>query len=326
VFSAGDVGKNDLCGQWRRQDHRLHDTACTSRRRQQRLRVDHLSGRRLGRQAGGWRQWRAEDVGKFVRINGGLVKITLFVNDGEVRHDHQAMTSVVASRRRWPGRWRRRSGRLQRLPAHRDAARAAPGRRGHDEVPADDLGQRTGELPGLHQGQRTTRLLQLHDRQPTRSTRSATSPRCATWSCTPTAASSRMQGGIEKPITPTNVRVRPESPHGSQGRAAGDRSARNRSSCSAPAARCARSATLRLRRLHRARPLGAGRAHHEERRHRAGIPAGARPAAVGRAGDGALLSCTMDRDQSVIGWAQALHRGRLRVGGHDPERRPTKPG
>jgi hypothetical protein len=65
---------------------------------------------------GGWgiteSTWRAEDVGKFVRINGGLCKITSFTSATVVKATIiTALTGIVASP---PLAWS--------LPAHRDAA------------------------------------------------------------------------------------------------------------------------------------------------------------------------------------------------------------
>ena len=140
------------------------------------------------------------------------------------------------------------------------------------------------------------------------------------------AASSVCRAAASKPITPTNVRIRPID----MARAAACRPVTVGKESGVRAALRPQVRNMvelgRLRRLRGARRNGAGRARVTEGGGVTSIWPTSRADLVLWAvrGDGAMLSCTLDRDQSVIGWARHSTDG-VRVGGHDHSGDREKP-
>ncbi len=127
-----------------------------------------------------------------------------------------------------------------------------------------------------------------------------------------------LQGGVEKPITPTNVRIKQESPHGSKG---------------VRPVTAGRESLFVQRSGRKLRAMGYNTSEEgfvspdrtvlAEHITKAGelvaLAYQQEPDMLVWAAraDGALLSCTYDRDQQVTAWA--LHAGCSRVGGLHPE-------
>jgi hypothetical protein len=268
-------------------------------------------------QAGGWgvgqvaggNTWRAEDVGKFLRINGGLVKITLFVNDGEVRGTIiQAMTSVVASAPlAWSleaAVWSFSNGYPRTGTLHEQRLVVA----GTTKYPQTIWGSVTGSYLdftlGTGDSDAFSFTIASDEINPISYVASLRNLIVHTY-----GGEFSLQGGIEKPITPTNVRIRPESPHGSKG--VRPELIGKESVFVQRAGRKVRALGYRADSDGYSAPDLSVLAEHITKSGVTALSYQQEPDLTLWAvrADGVLLSCTIDRDQSVIGWAQHLTEG-----------------
>jgi len=112
-----------------------------------------------------------------------------------------------------------------------------------------------------------------------------------------------VQGGVEKPVTPTNVRVRPESTHGSRG--VRPVTVGSESVFVQRAGRKVRAMGYRYDQDGYSAPDLAVLAEHITSSGIVSMAYQQEPDMVLWAvrGDGALISCTMDREQTVTAWA-----------------------
>lgn len=251
--------------------------------------------------AAGWRA--AEDVGKFVRINGGLAQITAVTSTTIVNATIvKELTSTTAA----PGlawtlegsMWNADDGYPRTLTLHQQRLIAS----GSTGFPQTLWGSRIGEyldftqLPDDAAGF-TFNLVSDEANQIAYVT-SARELMALTY-----GGEFSLRGGVEKPITPTNVQIRQESNHGC---------------ANVRPATVARESVFVQRAGRKLRALGYrydfdGFASPDisalsEHLLRAGLVELAwqqEPDSLLWAvrADGMLLSCTLDRDQEVIGWA-----------------------
>lgn len=161
--------------------------------------------------------WRAVDVGKFVRVNNGLCKITSYVSVSAVRAQIvTAMTSVVAAPPlAWSLEepvWSATYGYPRTVTLHEQRLIAA----GTTKYPQTIWGSRTAEYldftKGSNDGDSFSFTIASDEVNPIVYVCSLRNLLVNTY-----GGEFSLQGGIEKPITPTNVRIRPESDHGAAG-------------------------------------------------------------------------------------------------------------
>jgi len=249
--------------------------------------------------------WRAEDVGKFVRINGGLCKITAFTSASVVKATIvTALTSTVASPPlAWSleaSVWSAANGYPRTLTLHEQRLVAA----GSTKFPQTIWGSRIGEYLDFTKGTADddgySFTIAADEINPISYLASLRNLVVHTY-----GGEFSLQGGVEKPITPTNVRIRPESSHGSRG--VRPVTVGKESVFVQRAGRKVRAMGYRYDFDGYAAPDLTVLAEHITEG--GGVTAMAyqqEPDLLLWAvrGDGALLSCTLDRDQSVIGWAR----------------------
>jgi hypothetical protein len=248
--------------------------------------------------------WRAEDVGKFVRINGGLVKITTFTSATAVKAQIvTALTGIVASPPlAWSMEaavWSAANGYPRTVTLHEQRLIAA----GSTKYPQTIWGSRTGEYTdftkGVNDDDSFSFTIASDEINPISYVASLRNLIVLTY-----GGEFSLQGGIEKPITPTNVRIRPESAHGSKG---------------VRPVLVGRESIYVQRAGRKVRAMGyqynvdgyvspdlSVLAEHITEGGVTMLAYQQEPDLIlwGIRGDGALLSCTIDRDQSVTGWAR----------------------
>jgi len=253
--------------------------------------------------------WRAVDVGKFVRIDGGLVKITQFVSDAQVRGTIvQAMTSIVASAPlAWSleaSVWSATNGYPRTVTLHEQRLIAA----GSTKFPQTIWGSVTGNYLDFTLGTTDTDAFSFtiasDEINPISYVASLRNLVVHTY-----GGEFSLQGGIEKPITPTNVRIRPESPHGSKG--VRPELVGKESVFVQRAGRKVRAMGYRADTDGYAAPDLTVLAEHITESGVTALSYQQEPDMLlwATRADGSLLSCTLDRDQSVIGWAKHLTEG-----------------
>ena len=258
---------------------------------------------------GGWgitdSAWRAEDVGKFVRINGGLCKITAFTSASSVKATIlAALTGIVASPPlAWSlesSVWSAANGYPRTVTLHEQRLVAA----GSSKFPQTIWGSRTGEYldftKGINDDEGYSFTLASDEVNPISYLASLRNLIAHTY-----GGEFSLQGGIEKPITPTNVRIRAESVHGS--RTVRPVTAGKESIFVQRAGRKLRALGYRYDFDGYAAPdLTVLAEHITEGGGIVSLAYQQEPDLLlwAARGDGAMLSCTLDRDQSVIGWAR----------------------
>lgn len=261
---------------------------------------------------GGWgitdSAWRAEDVGKFVRINGGLCKITAFTSASSVKATVlTALTGTVASPPlAWSlesSVWSAANGYPRTLTLHEQRLVAA----GSTKYPQTIWGSRTGEYLDFTKGTADddsySFTIANDEINPISYVASLRNLIVHTY-----GGEFSLQGGVEKPITPTNVRIRPESAHGSKG---------VRPVLIGKESVFVQRAGRKVRAMgygydidgYRAPDLSVLAEHITQTTDGIGVTGLAyqqEPDLLLWAvrSDGVLLSCTIDREQSVIGWAR----------------------
>lgn len=161
--------------------------------------------------------FRPTDVGSIVRINGGMVKITGFINALAVSGTIlTAMTSTVyAPAGAWTletSVWSATAGYPRTVSLHEQRLVAA----GTTKFPQTIWGSRTGEYLDFTKGTNDTDsyafTISSDEINPISYVASLRNLVVHTY-----GGEFSLRGGIEKPVTPTNVQIKPESPHGSKG-------------------------------------------------------------------------------------------------------------
>jgi hypothetical protein len=305
VFSAGDVGKQLFA------DSGVATiTAQTATTITLTITTDFAS---LTYAAGGYgltdSVWRSGDVGSFVRINGGLAKITAFTSASKVAATIiAAMTSIVASPPlAWSlesSVWNAANGYPRTVTLHEQRLVAA----GNTKFPQTIWGSVTGVYLdftlGTNDDDAYSFTIAADEVNPISYVASLRNMVVHTY-----GGEFSLQGGVEKPITPTNVRIRPESAHGSKG---------VRPITVGKESIFVQRAGLKVRAMgyrydvdgYQAPDLSV-LAEHITASGVAGMTYQQEPDSLiwlWRT-DGAMLTCTLDRDQSVIGWAKHYTQG-----------------
>jgi hypothetical protein len=254
--------------------------------------------------------WRTEDIGSFVRINGGLVRIEALTSASVARATIiTALSFTVASPPlAWSlesSVWSVANGYPRTVTLHEQRLIAA----GTDKYPQTLWGSRTAEYldftKGTNDDDSYSFTISSDEVNPIIYVTSLRNLVVHTY-----GGEFSVQGGVEKPITPTNVRVRPESTHGSRG--VRPITVGKESVFVQRAGRKLRALGYRYEQDGYIAPDLTVLAEH--------ITAGGgieslayqqepdQTVWAGR-GDGALLACTLDRDQSVVAWAEQFTDG-----------------
>lgn len=257
---------------------------------------------------GGWgitdSVWRADDVGKWVRINGGLLRVTAWLSDVAVKAEVLSELSylIASPPMAWSiesAVWSAGNGYPRTVALHEQRLITA----GTTRFPQTIWGSRTGEYldftKGTDDDSAFSFTIASDDVNPIGFLTSARNLLVHTY-----GGEFSVQGGVEKPLTPTNVRIRPESSHGSKG--VRPVLAGRESIFVQRAGRKVRALGYRYDQDGYSAPDLSVLAEH--------ITAGGVTAMAWQQepdlslwavrGDGALLSCTIDRDQGVTGWAK----------------------
>jgi hypothetical protein len=254
--------------------------------------------------------WRASDVGKYVRLNGGMCKITAFTSSSLVTATVQtALTSVVACPPlAWSledSVWSAANGYPRTVTEHEQRLIAA----GSTKYPQTIWGSRTGVfldfMLGANDDDAYSFTLAADEINPISYVASGRNLIVHTY-----GGEFSLQGGVEKPITPTNVRIRPETAHGSKG--VRPVNVGKESIFVQRAGRKVRALSYRYDVDGFLAPDLSVLAEHITEG--GGITAMAyqqEPDMLVWAvrADGVLLSCTLDREQQVTGWAKHYTEG-----------------
>jgi hypothetical protein len=157
--------------------------------------------------------WRAADVGKFVRINGGLVQITVFTSALIVNATIKQVLTADRARRRTHGRSRRRCGApatATRVP-HACISSACPGRA--PAYPQTVWGSSVGAYLDFTlasiDSDAFAYTLASDQINPIMHLASGKVLFAFTY-----GGEFTIKGGVEKPITPTNVQVESQAAYG----------------------------------------------------------------------------------------------------------------
>ena len=263
--------------------------------------------------SGGWgitdSVWRSGDVGSFVRLAGGLARITAFTSASLVSAtvarelDHIIMAPPLA----WSletSVWSAAAGYPATVTLHEQRLIAA----GSTAYPQTIWGSKTGEYldftTGTADADAFSFTIASDELSPIAYMVSARNLIAHTYS-----TEYSLQGGIEKPINPTNIRIRPESNYGTKlvrpvavGKESVyvQRSGRKLRAVGYDAARDGYLAPdITVLAEHITESGITDLAYQQE------------PDTLlwATRGDGALVSCTVDRDQGVIGWARHITDG-----------------
>jgi hypothetical protein len=248
--------------------------------------------------------WRAEDVGKYVRLNGGMVVITVFnTNTNVSARVIQALTATVASPAlAWSleaSVWSAANGYPRTGTLHEQRVWAA----GSPKYPQTVWGSRTGIAldftKGANDSDACIFTIQSDESNPISYLAAARNLLVHTF-----GGEFSMKGGNEKPITPSNVQVKPESKHGSKG--VRPLTVGKESLYVQRAGRKVRamgyhldvdgfvSSDLTILAEHITASGVTSMTYQQEPYQLLWLTLG----------DGTLISCTLDRDQNVNGWAR----------------------
>lgn len=257
---------------------------------------------------GGWGitqdTWRTEDIGKFVRINGGLVQITSLTSAATAKAKIiTALTGTVASP---PLAWSLESSVWSTVNGYPRTGTLFEQRLvvgGSPAYPQTVWGSRTGDYLDFTKGSNDDDsyafTLASDEVNPISYLAALRNLIAHTY-----GGEFSLQGGVEKPITPTNVRVRPESGYGSKG--VRPLTVGKESIFVQRAGRKVRAIGYRYDNDGYVAPDLTVLAEHITSGGVVGMAYQQEPDSIvwlWRA-DGAMLSCTLDRDQSVIAWAK----------------------
>jgi hypothetical protein len=302
VFTAGDVGNNLWAG--------TGVSAVTAFTSATQITVTITEAfTQLVWETGQWAMnspaWRASDVGSFVRINTGLLKIASYTNSLEVRATilQEPTSTSLAPPLAWqlmPVVWTTALGYPRTGTVHQQRLIAA----GTTKFPRTVWGSRLGEPLDFELGT-TDDLAFAHtiDSDDASAIAYVTAGRDLV--VLTESGEYSMRSGVEKPLTPTNVRVVPEANHGS----AGVRPVLigNETMFVQRAGRKLRSLGYRYDFDAYRAPDVTALADHLTRAGLEWMTFQQEPDLLlwAARGDGKFLTCTIDRDQqpSVVGWA-----------------------
>jgi hypothetical protein len=253
--------------------------------------------------------WRVDDVGKYVRLNGGLVKITAFTSDASVRATIvTVMTSVIAvSPLAWSLEatvWNAANGYPRTGTLFEQRLWAA----GSSKYPQTIWGSKTAVYLDFTKGTADSDAciftIASDEINPISFLAAGRNLLVHTY-----GGEFTMQGGTDKPITPSNVQIKPQSTHGSKN---------VRPVTVGKESIFVQRAGRKLRALSYSLTIDGYQAPDlsvlAEHITYSGITALAYQQEPdlqiwGTRTDGTLLSCTLDRDQNVAGWAQHITDG-----------------
>jgi hypothetical protein len=253
--------------------------------------------------------WRAEDVGKYVRTNGaGLLKITATTPTLATANIITALdNTVISPALAWSIEsdvWTPANGYPRTLTLHEQRLVAA----GSPSKPQTVWGSRTGEYldftKGTDDADAYSFTIAADEVNPIGHLASMRNLVVHTY-----GGEFSIQGGIEKPVTPTNVRIRPESALGSKG--VRPAVVGNESVFVQRAGRKLRALSYRVDSDGYSSPDITALAEHITAGGITELSYQQEPDLMLWAvrGDGALLSCTFDREQAVIAWAAHITQG-----------------
>lgn len=257
---------------------------------------------------GGWgitgNVFRAVDVGKYMRMNGGMVKVTAFASASSITATiAQAMSSLVAVPPfAWTleaPMWSATNGYPRTGTLHEQRLWCG----GSIKYPQTVWGSRTALYLDFTKGSSDSDAciftIASDEINPISYLAAARNLLLHTY-----GGEFSMQGGIERPITPSNVQVKPHTPHGSKGVrpvTVGNESI------------YVQRAGLKVRGMSydamRDRYLSPDLTILAEHITASGIVSMSYQQEPNQLlwlvlGDGTLVSCTLDRDQNVNGWAK----------------------
>lgn len=248
--------------------------------------------------------WRSEDVGKFVKLNEGLVKITEFVSDQKVRGTVLVAlnTTVTVQANAWTlngSVWNDKDGYPATGTFHSQRLLAAGSRSYPQTVWGSGIGDYFGFQLGGNDDEAFAYDLVSDDLSPITYLSSMEALVALTY-----AGEFTMDGGVEKPITPTNIRAKPRSNNGcAQVRPirVGDEELFAERGGTAVRAVAYDPDTGRW-----ACPDVSVLAEHITEPGLVDMTWHKKPGTLVFAArtDGLIASCTYDRDQDVIGWAR----------------------
>lgn len=248
--------------------------------------------------------WRAADVGSFVRVNEGMARITAVVSAAQATGVIvQDMTSTVAAPAlAWSiesSAWGGANGYPRTVTMHDQRLVAA----GTEANPQTVWGSRIGDFFDFTLGTADDDAFaftiagdQVNRIAYVSSMRNVL--------VNTFGGEFSLQGGIEKPITPTNVRIRPESSHGC--REVRPLTIGKESVFVQRSGRKVRAMGYRYDVDGYVAPDLAVLAEHITATGVSGMTWQQEPDLLlwAHLGDGSMVSCTFDRDQQVIGWAR----------------------
>lgn len=253
--------------------------------------------------------WRAADVGSFVRVNEGLVRITAVGTSSEATGVIlSAMSSTVAAPPlAWSiesSAWGGVNGYPRTVTMHDQRLVAA----GSENKPQTVWGSRVGDFFDFTLGTNDDDAFAFTIAGD-QVNRIAYVSSMRNILVNTFGGEFSIQGGIEKPITPTNVRIRPESSHGCK--EVRPVTVGKESVFVQRSGRKVRAMGYRYDVDGYASPDLAVLAEHITATGVQGMTYQQEPDLLLWAwlGDGSMVSCTFDRDQQVIGWARHQTEG-----------------
>lgn len=253
--------------------------------------------------------WRAEDVGKYVRIDGGIAKVTTFTDATSVRatlitelDNHLAAPPFAWSLE--SAVWSAVNGYPRTGTLHEQRLVAG----GTTKFPQTIWGSRVAEYldftKGANDDESYSYTIAADEVNPISHLTSLRHLVIHTY-----GGEFSARGGVEKPITPTSVRIVPETAHGSK--AVRPVIIGNESIYVQRSGRKVRAMSYHYDADGYQSPDLAVLAEHITEGGIVGMAYQQEPESILWAwrGDGAFISCTLDREQQVTGWAHSYHDG-----------------
>ena len=315
VFTAGDVGKKLFAGGGDADITGYTDSTHVTVNVVEDFEAYGYASGGYGISAG---VWRLTDVGSYVRINGGVLQITSFSADFTVKAKVVAeLDSIVtAPALSWSletPSWSAANGYPRTGTFHEQ--RLVVG--GSAKYPQTIWGTRIADYLDFTKGTADddgfSFTIAADEINPISYLASLRNLVAHTY-----GGEFSLQGGVEKPITPTNVRIRPESAHGSRG--VRPVTVGKESVFVQRAGRKVRAMGYRYDFDGYSSPDLTVLAEHITKTGVAAMSYQQEPDMLLWAvrGDGAMLSCTLDRDQSVTAWARHVTDGVIESVGSIP--------
>ncbi len=307
IFAAGDVGKHLLAGSGKGEitvyTSATEITVATEDDFETQIYVTGAYGVTAP-------TWRAEDVGKFLRVNGGLAQVTaaggqlarariLFELEGETTAPPLSWSLEMPV-------WSATNGYPRTVTLHEQRLIAAASNAYPQRIWGSRIGAYLDFTPGTADDDAFSFEIASDEVNPIGHLVSTRTLVAHTY-----GGEFSLQGGVEKPITPTNVRIRPESSHGSKG--VRPVKIGRESVFVQRAGRKVRSMGYRYDFDGYAAPDLAVLAEHITQGGVVEMAYQQEPDSLLWAvrADGALLTCTLDRDQGVTGWAKHTTDGQF---------------